>query len=173
MTRDERDFRNWLAGFFEADGSMGMYARRTASGKYDWRLVIYQKDITILRDIERHVGGQVRVTVGNRRIQWRGRDAVRMARYLLPFLRHTKRQQAERFLDAVRRWGNESRNGRGGKISDVLVATHEMLANSVNTLNHAYRFRNGPKPWHKKTPSEAPPTLPHGGDRVTVVHQPR
>lgn len=147
MTRDEKNFRIWFAGFFDGEGSIGIYKwphnRGNGAVRWEPRLVVYQKEPGIIEEIHRRFGGSIHRTGQNRdvlAVVWLGRKAVEIARYLQPYLR-VKHTQCEVFLDAMRQWGRYNRNGRGNILSPELVALREMLANSVNAFNHQYKRR--------------------------------
>lgn len=83
-------FKAWLAGFFEGEGS--------ANGKV---VYIYQKDLKILKTIQKKVGGRLTNPITDKktgrrcgRLTWSGVPAKKLASAIAPYLMNTNEKAA-------------------------------------------------------------------------------
>src|SRR5438105_3655148 len=176
MNRAEKTFRIWFAGFFDGEGSIGIYMtnRRNGTVQFEPKFSVYQKDEAFIRDLQTHLGGVLHRSGGNNPqhrgwgLVWSWRRAVKIAHYLQPYLRR-KREQCDVFLHAMREFAKYRHTAkgfsRGRRLPDDVVAARKTLANSVNIFNAVPGSKKkGPKP--KTTPSEADRALNVAGDEV-------
>lgn len=161
MTRTEKNFRIWFAGFFDGEGSIGIYfTHKIDSGdgvrRYQWepKFSVYQDSESLIREIHTKLGGNIHRCGGKDgrawACVWTWRRAIFIARYLQPYSK-VKREQVDAFLDAMRQWGRYVNGNR--RLPDAVVAARHKLAKSVNSFN---RPRLGQYWTGKLTPSEAP-----------------
>jgi len=94
----------WLAGFFDGEGCIGL--QRQGIYGYYARLQLVQKDREILENIQAVFGGHLHHCAGPKtkyktwRLAWHGKDAVQLAARLLPYSR-CKQDQFTTFLEGV------------------------------------------------------------------------
>jgi hypothetical protein len=160
MDRATKNFRIWFAGFFDGEGSIGIYmtSRPHDTVQFEPILSVYQRDEWVIELIRARLGGVVHRAGGNNPdhrgwgLKWSWRKAIRVARYIQPYSIR-KKAQIDAFLGAMKQFGR-FRGGYGCRLPDDIVSARTHLANSVNLFNAVPGSeKRGPKP--KTTPSEA------------------
>ena len=105
MTKEQ--FIIWLAGFFDGEGSVGVKITSAGLGRV-W-FYIYQKDVEVLRKIQKVFGGTVREQKYNAapgghkermcsRINWGNTAARPLLALIRPYLQTRKAQKIDEIL---------------------------------------------------------------------------